>query len=239
MNELVFIQNDQALTTSLKVAEVFEKRHDNVIQAIEKALASLLNFKDAKKAFVKSSYVDAQGKERPMYYLNRDGFSFTVMSFTGNKAAQWKWNYIQAFNQIEKILVALLTERNSEEWKEARQAVKLSSKKLADTIQKILLPYIRANGYQHADELIYMQFNRMINKILRIAGDGRDTLTRRQLCELETLNNMTAIHIERLVQKNLERHEIYHRVKRTLNVYAEISCLSERLNDADESLRLN
>lgn len=27
MNELVFIQNEQAITTSLKVAEVFEKQH--------------------------------------------------------------------------------------------------------------------------------------------------------------------------------------------------------------------
>ena len=37
MTELVILQNEQAITTSLKVAEVFGKRHDNVIQAIEKA----------------------------------------------------------------------------------------------------------------------------------------------------------------------------------------------------------
>ena len=36
MNDLVFIQNDQALTTSLKVDEVFEKNHADVIRDVEK-----------------------------------------------------------------------------------------------------------------------------------------------------------------------------------------------------------
>ena len=35
MNELVFIQNDQALTTSLKVAKYFEKPHKNILAKIE------------------------------------------------------------------------------------------------------------------------------------------------------------------------------------------------------------
>ncbi len=34
MNELVFIQNEQPITTSLKVAEVFEKNHQHVMRDI-------------------------------------------------------------------------------------------------------------------------------------------------------------------------------------------------------------
>ena len=49
MNELVFIQNDQALTTSLKIAEVFEKRHDRVLRAIENAMGNLPQNGDVKK----------------------------------------------------------------------------------------------------------------------------------------------------------------------------------------------
>lgn len=45
MNDLVFLQNEQALTTSRKVAEYFGKRHDNVIQTIEREYGHLLEFK--------------------------------------------------------------------------------------------------------------------------------------------------------------------------------------------------
>ena len=34
MNELVIMQNQQAVTTSLKVAEVFGKRHDHILRDI-------------------------------------------------------------------------------------------------------------------------------------------------------------------------------------------------------------
>lgn len=35
MNELVFIQNEQAITTSLKVAEIFEKHHKDVLEKLD------------------------------------------------------------------------------------------------------------------------------------------------------------------------------------------------------------
>ena len=41
MNELVTIQNDQAITTSLKVAEVFEKRHDHVVRDIRALISQM------------------------------------------------------------------------------------------------------------------------------------------------------------------------------------------------------
>lgn len=44
MNELVIMHNQQAVTTSLKVAEVFGKRHNNVMRDIE----GLLIFEQAK-----------------------------------------------------------------------------------------------------------------------------------------------------------------------------------------------
>lgn len=70
MNELVTIQNDRAITTSLKVAEVFEKHHDTVLRAIENAIDSVRNFTAAEKSFIKSTYIDVQGKKRPMYLLS-------------------------------------------------------------------------------------------------------------------------------------------------------------------------
>ena len=40
MEELVVMQNQQAVTTSLRVVDVFGKRHDNIMRDIEKLLKS-------------------------------------------------------------------------------------------------------------------------------------------------------------------------------------------------------
>lgn len=36
--------------------------------------------------------------------MNRDGFTFLVMGFTGKNANEWKWKYINAFNEMEERL---------------------------------------------------------------------------------------------------------------------------------------
>lgn len=102
MNELVIMRNKQAVTTSLRVAEVFGKDHKNVIQSIENLAAE----KSAAKFFAEATY-DNRGKQYPMYYMNRDGFTLLAMGFTGKKALQFKIKYIQAFNSMEATLKRL------------------------------------------------------------------------------------------------------------------------------------
>ena len=108
---LVFVQNNQAVTPTLIVAQYFEKRHDNVLQAIEELINAIeyldnLQNKDVAIAqmFTKSEYIDGKGEVRPMYYLNRDGFTLLAMSFTGTKALKFKLKYIAAFNHMEQLL---------------------------------------------------------------------------------------------------------------------------------------
>ena len=54
--------------------------------------------------FVESSYIHSQNsKEYPMFIMNRDGFTLLTMGFTGQKALQFKLDYISAFNKMEVI----------------------------------------------------------------------------------------------------------------------------------------
>lgn len=91
----------KAITTSLKIAEKFGKRHDHVIRDIENLDCpdefSLPNFGE-------SDYINERGKKYPMYLITRDGFSLLAMGFTGKKAMEWKIKYIAAFNEMEKLL---------------------------------------------------------------------------------------------------------------------------------------
>ncbi|HED6109598.1 TPA: Rha family transcriptional regulator [Campylobacter jejuni] len=94
------VANDQVTTTSLDIAAVFNKRHDNIIAKIEtfpKDSFTDLNFKASK-------YIDSTGRILPCYKITRDGFSLLVMGFTGEKAYKWKVEFIKAFNEMEKRL---------------------------------------------------------------------------------------------------------------------------------------
>lgn len=101
MNELVIMHDQQAVTTSLKVAESFSKAHRNVLASIKKLTAEN---SAVKNMFAESTYVNKRGQEQPMYYMNRDGFTLLAMSFTGDKALQFKLKYIEAFNKMEQII---------------------------------------------------------------------------------------------------------------------------------------
>lgn len=103
MNELVFKINEKPVTNSLILAEKFGKRHADVIRSIESALE--VNAK-LRSHCVSDSYKDEQGKDRPFYILDRDGFTFVTMGFTGEKAAAFKWEYLEAFNSMESMLTS-------------------------------------------------------------------------------------------------------------------------------------
>ena len=98
MNNLVVLRDRQAVTDSLKVAESFDKKHKHVLETARNLAAEN---SATKKMFVESTYVN-RGKEYPMIYMNRDGFTLLAMGFTGKKALDFKLKYIQAFNKMEK-----------------------------------------------------------------------------------------------------------------------------------------
>ena len=101
MNSLVILRNEQAVTTSLNVADYFHKRHDHVLRDIEALKKDVPNFGEM---FFESNREDSYGRLQRMFFMNRDGFSLLAMGFTGSEAMKWKVNYIRAFNAMEEEL---------------------------------------------------------------------------------------------------------------------------------------
>lgn len=101
MDELVIMHDQQAVTTSLKVAEIFEKKHQHVMESIRKLT---VENSTVRKMFVEDSYLNSRNQQQPMYYMNRDGFTLLAMGFTGSKAMEFKLKYIEAFNKMEQIV---------------------------------------------------------------------------------------------------------------------------------------
>lgn len=98
MDELVIMHDKQVVTTSLALAEVFEKKHQHVLRDID-ALKDVSNFG---QMFFESNEPDSYGRNRRIYFMNRDGFTLIAMGYTGSKAMEFKLKYIDAFNRMEE-----------------------------------------------------------------------------------------------------------------------------------------
>jgi len=99
---LVVVKGGIPITDSFNVAERFDKRHSDVLDKI-RGIIERCPSDDTKRNFTlcfKNSELQ-NGKQTPYYEMTRDGFSFLVMGFTGEKADEWKWKYISAFNLLE------------------------------------------------------------------------------------------------------------------------------------------
>lgn len=108
--QIVEVRNNQAVTTSLQIAEFFGKLHKDVLRDIRNLECSP-DFQERNFAlsFYISKLPNNGHKKLPMYYMTRDGFTFLAMGFTGKEASRFKEAYINAFNTMEKVLLEIQT----------------------------------------------------------------------------------------------------------------------------------
>lgn len=169
MNEVIVINNvnvafevvgDEIFANSLQIAEVFEKRHDNIIAQI-RALPND-DFNDLNFQLVK--YSDKKGEARPMYNLTRDGFSLLVMGFTGQKAYRWKIEFIKAFNLMEAELNRIkATQQNSQKPLTQIEILQSSVAILAEQEKRVSLLEDKT-GDLHKEQLkVKHNINRLLN----------------------------------------------------------------------------
>jgi len=102
MEKLVLRNNEgESITTSLIVAEVFGKNHNHVLRDISE-LACSEQFRLSN--FGQSNYINKQGREMPMYEITKNGFSFLVMGYNGERAGEFKEKFINEFEKYESLL---------------------------------------------------------------------------------------------------------------------------------------
>lgn len=99
--------------TTLEIAEMMGIEHWQVLRKLEgqekggkhsKGFIEILSDNNIVVAdyFEKSSYIDAQGKERPCYKVTRLGCDFLANKFTGEKGILFTAKYVKRFDEMEK-----------------------------------------------------------------------------------------------------------------------------------------
>ncbi|MFL8675187.1 phage regulatory protein/antirepressor Ant [Clostridioides sp. GD02404] len=107
MNNLRIInQNNQFLVESREVAELIEKKHDNLLRDIrgyKKILEDSSNLK-SQDFFIESTYINTQNKIQPCYLLTKKGCDMVANKMTGEKGIIFTAIYVTKFEEMEQEL---------------------------------------------------------------------------------------------------------------------------------------
>ena len=208
-NDLLMSIKGEPRTTSLIVAEKFNKRHDNILRAIENLECSnefrLLNFEE-------SSYRNEQGKMQPCYRITRDGFAFLAMGFKGKKAAVWKERFIAAFNWQAAELTRLRILHAQPDYQTARIEGKAIRRQETDVIQ-VFVEYAKIQGSRSASRY-YLALTKETNRALFIiqgvvGKDFRNSLTSAQLANIAMAEQIVARALIEGMARKLYYREVY------------------------------
>ena len=117
VDKLRFLNYDKkkgkAFCDSLKIAEVFGKRHKYVLKKIRLEISRCDDDDDfIDKNFQIVEYVDKKGRKKPKYILTRDGFSVVPIAHKTKKDYSSICMFLQAFSKMEEHIESIQSIKN-------------------------------------------------------------------------------------------------------------------------------
>lgn len=223
-NIKIFEKDDQFWVTSLEIAEKFNKKHSEVLEAINN-----LDCSDSFKSrnFLEFIYQDEFQENQKGYNISRDGFSYLGMTFKGKEAAEWREEFLEAFNQMEQSLREMIRRKEKRltlEWKQLREDGK-SARRIATDAYKEFEELAKKQGttappgtwFMGWTELAYdavipggrMEIRRR-KKELRIKN-GRDTMSPEELISVMI---METAFIKPTIKTTMKEIEFYKDIRK-------------------------
>ncbi|RRD56509.1 hypothetical protein EII20_10800 [Comamonadaceae bacterium OH2545_COT-014] len=131
------------LTTSLAVAEHFEKEHRDVLRAIRNEIDAHADPAFTSQHFIEAEHISSRGRPVPIFRLSEIGFSLVAMGFTGTRAKRWQRAYAQTFAVMRQQLMDSSDERTrqlfheSTVWRSKAMVGEMQLKALQETNEKL------------------------------------------------------------------------------------------------------
>ena len=102
---------NQPVIDSREVAEMIGVKHKEILRKLEgakdrKGYVEILNEHQMAPVdyFIKSSYLDEKGEERPCYQFTKMGCEFIANKLTGEKGVLFTAKYVKRFNEMENFI---------------------------------------------------------------------------------------------------------------------------------------
>lgn len=214
MTDLVKLENNKPVTTSLIIAKGVEKDHHSIIKLIRRYEKDLKEFGTFRLEVQKS-------KGRPLEYalLNEEQTTFLITLMRNNKVViEFKKKLVKEFYKMKNILSDVLARQQNEEWKEIRESGKITRKYQTDVI-KSFVEYATEQGSKNA-KMYYANITNMENKALFLVKEKfpnlRNVLTGQQLSVLTAADIAIQTAIKEGMYKKLHYKTIYQLAKQRM-----------------------
>lgn len=90
---VIDVRRNQPMVSSLKIAELFERRHDSVLRAIRKELAEDISLRNV----AESETVNRRGKTIPVFWLDEEQALFLMPFIGGRHAREGQRKLVKAY----------------------------------------------------------------------------------------------------------------------------------------------
>ena len=218
MNELVEVKGNDVFTNSKIIAQGTENQHESVSAIIQKYWNDIEDFGRIEFSDLKSGNIKGGRPER-VYRLNEEQATFVLTLMRNNKiVVKFKKELVRQFYAMRRFIF----ERQSQGWLQTREQGKLT-RKAETNILKRLAEYAKEQGYNHKDELLYVNYTKLANKICGVSG--RDNASMEQLSNLTVAENIILHCIDCGIQENKYYKDIYQDCKKRLEMFKDIAYL--------------
>lgn len=151
--------------------------------------------------------------------MNEQQATFVISLMRNTKTVvAFKKELVRQFYAMRQFIF----ERQSKGWIQTREQGKLTRKAETDILSKLVL-YAKEQGYNHPDNLLYVNYTKLANKICGISG--RDNATIEQLSNLTVAEDIILHCIQAGILEEKHYKEIYQDCKKRLEMFKDIAYL--------------
>ena len=205
MVNLVEIVSGEPRTSSDLIGKEFGIAHNEILKKIAILIGEISPVRFDEMYSEDSRVV--RGREFKIFNVNRDGYMFLVMNISTKKAHGKKLAFIDAFNEMERRLLAKSENSKDNEWVKVRTQSKQLRLQQTDVIKEFV-DYATKQGsksakfyYKHVTNATYKALDLIQHKKPKI----RDTLDCMELSQLMVAENIA----KKSIRKHMENGEHY------------------------------
>lgn len=218
--DLVVLEKNKPVTTSLIIAKGVKTEHHSVITLIRKHTKSLQEFGTVEFQIRKSG-----GRPLEFAILNEEQTTFLITCMRNTEIViEFKIKLVKEFYKMKKTLIAIIERQTDEDWKRNRSIGKITRQEETDTIKEFV-EYAKLQGSTKA-EMYYQNISKMENKGLFLIEEKfkniREVLTGQQLQVLCSADQIVINALKDGMKNKMNYKEIYTLAKERIEVFASI-----------------
>jgi Rha family phage regulatory protein len=197
--------------SSLEIAELTGKRHDNVLADIRNMLEELAEGNDLK---FQAIYHDSRNRQKVCFNLPRREVGILLTGYSVPLRAKCLDRLHELEEQARSGAQSSQPQPavGSKAWQKEREAGKVQRLSLTDTIRDYLIPLATEQG-SSSPKMLYQVYSQMVNQALDYPAGQRDVMAVADLNRLEAVEEFAAQQIITLSLANLHYKKVYELVK--------------------------